>query len=1521
MSHGNEIAIVGMSGRFPTAGNLEQLWELLAAGDEALRAKEQDVNSAAMSDQVSHMVRANSTLPDIDQFDAAFFGFNPREAEMTDPQHRLFLECAWEALENAGIKAGDRARPIGVFGGTGMTSYVFGQIEHGAQILDAFPSIIATDKDFVSTRVSFKLNLTGPSLTVQCACSTSMVAVHLACQSLIAGECDAAIAGGVAAAAPQQDTYKYMPGAMLAPDGRCRPFDAAGRGTVFADGAAVITLMRLEDALAGGYPIRAVILGSAVNNDGSQKPGYTAPTVDGQVRVVTQALDVAGISAADLDFIEAHGTGTVLGDAIEIGALTQVMRAATDEIGTCTLGSIKSNVGHMLAAAGVGGIIKTVLAMEHRAIPACANFETPNPDLDLKTSPFTINTQLQSWDRPKNGKRRAGVSSFGVGGTNAHLIIEEAPPLQTGPSRRSWHVLPLSARADEPLNTIAANLRTFLETKPDVPFADVVYTAQLGRRAFEQRRVVIAKDAADAAAAIGANDAGRIFSRKASGQPPKIAFMFTGQGSQYPGMGAALFRDEPVFASAVEQCLAALAPAAAKELRELVFTPARGVAGDEERLQRTETAQVALFIMHHSMAALLQSWGVRPDVMIGHSIGEYAAACHAGVLSPTEALGLVALRGRLMGEMAPGTMLSVAADPADLPAMAGQLSIAAINAPKLCVVAGPTTAIAEYETLLAGAGIGCRRLQTSHAFHSAMMEPMLAQFAAAAAALSFKAPEIPYVSSLTGTIVGEAEVRDPQFWSRQIRNPVQFAKGCASLAAEKVGVIVEVGPGRGLSSFARQCGLAAQGIEVLAMLPDPHSPLFGVAVAAGRLWLAGAEVDWKAMHAGETRRRIPMPTYPFQRQRYWIAPELNFTPPEKADKRADERQWFYAPAWKQIARVSALPSVSTASPVSPESSTESAARNVLIVGSSSLADEMAAFLQSRGDRVSILAETDPKSLDELVARWTGAADTPDRILHLASLDAPPGGAANGSAVGASAFDEAAFWSDQDRKVLGLLRLLQTINPISAGKPLAIHIVSTGVYDVTGIDPLIPANAPLVTFARIAAQELAHVTCRVLDIEQEAAGSELAERIESRLAASGAQDTVVALRHRRAWRLDYEQIDPDTARAPDRATRERGVYLITGGFGKVGMVFARYLAKSCRARLVLVGRSEVPARDTWDSVMHDPQANSAARDRIAAIRSLEALGAEVLPLSADVSREAEVAAAIRTAEQRFGAIHGIVHCAGVTDVGRIILDTGSSEFEQNFRSKVFGLLALDAALGGRTLDFAVVVSSLSAVLGGLGHMAYAAANAMADAIVLSRNQSGRGLWTTVDWDSWKFEQGRVDKVQAILNLLDFSMDENEGTEAIDLLLSMRTPEHVIVSTGSLKARIRLWIERHAELQSADSERGGQHRRPEVSTPFEEPVGPIETRLAAIWKEALGLDRVGRNDDFFEIGGHSLLAVTILAKTREAFGVDFPIERALEAARLSSAAAVIASLLGEPAVSAPAAQPERRPRLVVGSDVYS
>jgi acyl transferase domain-containing protein/acyl carrier protein len=1164
------------------------------------------------------------------------------------------------------------------------------------------------------------------------------------------------------------------------------------------------------------------------------------------------------------------------------------MRAATDGVGVCALGSIKSNIGHTLSAAGVAGIVKAVFALEHKAIPACANFETPNPDLDLATSPFYVNTELRAWDRPAQGIRRAGVSSFGVGGTNAHVVLEEPPPAHSAASSRTWHILPFSTRAQTTLPVLAERMRVQLANLSPDAFADAAYTAQIGRRAFEYRQVVVAEDAASAAAALGSGDAARVMIAKAPSTPAKTAFMFTGQGSQYPGMGADLYRDEPQFRAAVDRCLALLDASTAAELRRLAFAPVNGPlaatsAEDRAALQRTETAQLALFIMHVALADLLAAWGVRPAMMIGHSIGDYAAAYVSGALSLAAALELVTVRGRLMGQMPPGTMLSVAADPAELPPMPPEVSIAAANAPRLIVLAGPTEAIAAYEAALAATGLSSRRLQTSHAFHSAMMEPTLPEFRAAIAQAGFSSPQVPFVSSLTGEFAGAAEVADPDFWARQLREPVQFARGCETLAAAGATVVVEIGPGRGLSAFARQCRLATHGIEIITTMPEPVDPSFHLAAAVGRLWLAGVDIDWAALHAGDDRRRITLPPTPFNRQRFWIEPSMSSAPRETAEKRPNVHDWFYAPAWKQLAPVAAVT-------VRPAQTPE----RVLIVGDGQggLAHHVAQLLTANGQLVTALADTSPAALDELVAGWTDASDTPDRIIHLSSLKSDPRPEADG-------FNEAAFWQRQDRDVLGLLRLLQTVSTIGANKQLAVQIVSTGLFDLTGSDALVAANAPLITFARVAAQEVAGVTCRLLDIEPISPADDLAElaaRIEARFAVSGETDTVVALRRRRAWRLEFAQLDAAALRAPVSAARARGVYLITGGLGKVGLVFARYLADTFGARLVLVGRSALPEPATWDALLADSTTDPDVAERLAAIRDLERRGAEVLAVSADVSSEAEMARVIAAADERFGGIDGIVHCAGVTNVGRIVLDTGLVEFQQNFRSKVFGLRVLMRLLENRSLDFGLVVSSLSAVLGGLGHMAYAAANACADTMVLAHNQTGRGArWTAVDWDSWKFEQGRVDKVQAMLNTLDFSLDENEGTAAIDALLAMENPEHVIVSTGSLGARVRLWIDQHAVLRSDEGHGSGQHQRPDISTPFEEPQGPIEIRLAAIWQDALGLDRVGRNDDFFEVGGHSLLAVQILAKTRDAFGIDFPLERAMEAARLSSAAAVIAELL--------------------------
>ena len=875
----SDIAIVGLACRFPGARNADQFWQNLENGVEAVAFfSDEELKSSGVAAHLlddPRYVKAKAVLDEIEFFDAAFFGFSPREAQILDPQHRVFLECAWEALENSGYCAQSYDGRIGVYAGAGMNTYLFNLYSNRGLIesLDPFQLLISSDKDYLTTRVSYKLGLSGPSIAVQTACSTSLVAVHLACQSLLSGECDMALAGGVSVSVPQKSGYIYQEGSFLSPDGHCRAFDAEARGTIPGDGVGIVVLKRLEDALADRDTIHAVVKGSAVNNDAAMKAGYTAPSVSAQARVIAEAQAMARAGADTISYVETHGTGTALGDPVEIAALTKAFRAGTKRKGYCAIGSVKTNIGHLDTAAGVAGLIKVVKALAAKKLPPSLNFKRPNPQLDLESSPFYVNIKLTEWEGCSL-PRRAGVSSFGVGGTNVHLVLEEAPtPTGAKAAARPWQLLTLSAKTQTALDRATTNLGVYLRQHPELDLADVAYTLQVGRSAFDFRRVLVCTNTDDAADALCAVDARRVFESRKEVERP-VAFMFSGQGAQYVGMGRELYLAEPAFRKYVDHCSEILKPHLGFDLREVLYPEDEQLEKAARKLDETSITQPALFVTEYALARLWIDWGVRPRAMIGHSIGEYVAACLAGVLTLEDALTLVATRGRLMGDLPGGAMLSVSLPASQVETRLSEtLSLAAVNSPSLTVVSGPADEIDELEVRLVSESVRCRRLRTSHAFHSVMMEPALEPFKEHLKRIRLSPPEIPYVSNLTGRWITPAEATDRGYWANHLRRTVRFSEGLQELLRGFEGALVEVGPGETLTTLARQHLTREAATPVFASLRRPETSSSDVAFllnTAGRLWLAGVSLDWQGFHAGWQRRRLPLPTYVFERARYWI---------------------------------------------------------------------------------------------------------------------------------------------------------------------------------------------------------------------------------------------------------------------------------------------------------------------------------------------------------------------------------------------------------------------------------------------------------------------------------------------------------------------------------------------------------------------------------------------------------------------------------------------------------------------------
>ncbi|WP_228858253.1 type I polyketide synthase [Xenorhabdus sp. PB61.4] len=1551
--HGFEIAIIGMAGQFSGASDIEQFWQNIAAGVESVRPltdDELDAEGISMEARSrADFIRNVSVLEHPEDFDAEFFGYSPREAQAIDPQQRLFLETSWLALENAGYTAEKFQGPIGVYASSSSSSYFMNYLlNHYTAKGPYLPDMLlfGNNNDLLSTRVSYKLNLRGPSFTIGSACSSSMVALHYACQSLLAGECDIALGGGVHVGFPSHSGYHFEGSGILSHDGHCRTFDAEASGTLSGDGVGVVVLKRLQDALDSGDHIYAIIKGSAVNNDGAEKIGFTAPSVAGQAAVLQRALLVADVTPESISYIEAHGTATHLGDPMEMKALLSAYEQPETEQPRCAVASVKANLGHVDSAAGVTGVMKVAQMMTHRYLPPAVNFTRLNPEINLTGSRFYIPTKGEEWQC--QGVRRAGVSSFGIGGTNAHMILQETPDTSPSGPSHPQQLLSFSAKSPQALQAKLLNFRDWLEKSPRQPLADIAYTLHVGRHEMDYRHSLVCHDHISAIAALD-----NYLSRTAQENTLRtvassVIFMFSGQGAQYPGMMKGYYDQEPIFRAAVDKCAEMMLPLLGRDIRPLIFDTTE--ANKTPALYQTHYTQPALFVVEYALSQLLMAWGIRPTACIGHSIGEYVAACIAGVFTLEDAVKIVIRRAHLMNQMPAGKMLAVELNERTLQGYLTEgVTLAAYNAPELCVVSGETEAILRLEACLAEDNIESGTLHTSHAFHSAMMDACLEPFRQAFDGITLSAPELPFISCVTGTWITAEQAMSPDYWVRQLREPVAFSQGVTCLLSQqevtsgshlpqthiqqshsqkaspsKAPVLLEIGPGSALTGLAKIqfTGSAAhQRVfnstrSIKQTIPDRQHLLN----LLGQLWQQGVSVDWSAFYQPQKRHRLPLPGYTFQRQRYsldsWVSDTSRNMSSHTRQTASDNgrlplEQWSHQIRWKQMTI-----------PVADYARLNGQVF-LIFMDCSGVGKQLTAELTQLGGEVWQVIEggrfkadtntrqviINPQNSEDyqtladlfnsrkvkvtnIIHAWsiTRSASIPlntafthyESLLHIARQFAVDRLATDGTDV------------DQ----------LKTV-------ALKIDILSNRLHSITEQDRNDPAKALLLGPCRVIPKEFEQVQCRSIDVAlparwslpllnpkpSDAVISALLTEILRQPEEQEDQDNIVALRGRHRYvPLTETAVLPVTA---SPLLRHGGNYLITGGFGGIGATIALYLAKHYQSHLIFISRSELPPSNEWSDWLETHDADNKRSRHIRLLQQLKQMGASVSVISADLADASRVNKALTDVVLQYGQIHGIFHCAGIAD-GGLIQNRKFEDSLQVFQSKVLGTQVLDNWFKRRPLDFFVLSSSLASHIGTIGQVAYCAANAFEDAYALSRHQhvldeqnfskshSGTKKSTrylAIGWDAWREVGMAVDSLRQWYQdnegqeSIRHGILPEEGCQLLELLLSHGDSVYAISTRGLPLPDTDHTAENNtpAEQDENTTNTGEQnlYPRPVLSVAYQAPRNKTEEIIADIWQEKMGIGPLGVFDDFFELNGHSLMAVQIIAKIKQRLQVVFPV----------------------------------------------
>lgn len=1440
------IAIIGMAARMPGAESIEELWEMLQAGHSGIRnLSEEELRASKVSAteySQQEYVPAWASFEEPSAFDAGLFGYSPREATVIDPQHRVFLECAWAALEDAGHDASEIQTRVGVFAGAALNDYLLtlNADTHLRNSINPVEVVVSNVIGLMPTRVAYHLNLKGPACAVQTGCSTSLVAVHTACRSLLDGDCDVALAGGVTIGHVEPRGYMHEPGGIASPDGKCRAFDAEGKGTLFGNGVGVVVLKPLAAALNDGDNILAVVAGSAINNDGDDKVGLLAPSVSGQAGVIADAWQRAQLDPACAEYIEAHGTATELGDPIEFTALEQAMGVSLRESNSrCGIGSIKTNVGHLDAAAGIAGLIKVVLAMQHEILPASLNYVSPNPHIALDSSPFYVVAKNQPWPRGES-PRRAGVSSFGMGGTNAHVVLEDAPLCKQQIQSRDdqWQVLPISARTDSALDLIARRLAKHLQERPHLIISEVAHTLQKGRRALNMRRVYLARSRDEAVSVLSAPPLTNLQANPMPGQPA-VVFLFSGQGSQYPGMARHIYKSEPVFRKALDECAEILS----EEINLMALLSANV---DPDQLNQTANTQPVLFALEYALAQLWLSRGIEPQALLGHSIGEYVAACVAGVFNLTDALATVVLRGKLMQSCSPGAMLAVMADQEYVERLLSpEIELAVQNGKQSFVLGGSCDAIQALRKQLDKESVVCAPLAVSHAFHTSMMQAILSEFSEHVSKLELHAPKIDIIGNRTGDYLSTEEVCSASYWVEQLRHSVLFADCIQCLTNINDVVCLEIGPGEVLSRLVS--AESNNQIPAIPSLPSvqqaAHSERW-LQQAVGRLWLHGIDIDWQSVAIEHyLPRKVSLPTYPFERKNHYPYSEnsessLIQTHVNEHEKLTELEKWFHVQSWDRIPITKTL---------------DKDKQRWIVCGTAASLQEL--VVPPEIESVQITSSNEWKQIDHVNfcvdfnakhdwSRLFEQLDASDKQSQLILLAEPC-------------------------TVEGDQNLLNTLAAIAQAldahrNSLLISVLISKVFDVTGAETVNATGAMIAGFTQVLGQEIPDLQCRVIDYENlQQASIELQSHYD--YAAR-----IVAWRDRHRWLRSYHELSLNEL--PASGLIKQATYVVVGDLiGGLGMIYARALREKLNARVILIGPSHLPSSEEWQNKLDNKNNFDPTSQFVVRLQALGQEGEDWQLHRIDICDQAALAQAITHGGMRFGPITGVFHADVMGDAAACgVNDLTPEKSQQIMQNKVQGAQALQHALKGHKPEFVILQSSLSAVVGGPGFAAYAAANCFLDAYAPTIDDA---RWISINWDACQLDDESITQGSQLMAAA-FSADEVWAVT--QRVLAAEALHHVIATPRPLARRI---VRAFDSSLVEDREQRMDHARPELNTDYVEPKEGIEQAVAQAIAELLGIERVGRDDDFFALGGNSLLAIQAVTRLRNEFGVEIPMRALL------------------------------------------